>query len=98
MAFGFIRAIGRGFRFVFRAFGGVFKSEMAKFVARYERTFTQVILDIAAGGLEGDRGKQREAFARLKKALAGAPKSFKDHWINWGIETVLAKLKEQGKL
>jgi hypothetical protein len=95
---GIFRAIGRGFRAVFRAFGGVFKSEMAKFVAGYESIFTQIILEIAAAELEGDRSKQREAFTKLKKELGNSPKSFKDHWINWGIETVLAKLKDQGKL
>ena len=98
MAFGFIKAIGRGFRFVFRAFGGVFKSEMAKFVARYETIFAQVIISIAEGQLEGDSSKRDEAFARLKRDLAGVPGGFRDHWVNWGLETVLAKLKAQGKL
>ena len=81
--FGFFKAIGRGFRFVFRAFGGVFKSEMSKFVAKYERTFTEVIIDVAEGELEGDRNKQAEAFARLTTALKGVPEAFKTHWLNW---------------
>ena len=95
---GFFKVIGRGFRAVFRAFGGVFKSEMAKFVTKYETAFASAIISIASAELEGDRNKRDEAFARIKKTLAGVPKGFKDHWINWGIETVLAKLKGQGKL
>ena len=95
MAFGFFKAIGRGFKSVF---WDVFKSQMVKFITKYEATFRQVILDIAAGQLEGDRNKQQEAFARLISALKGVPGSFKDHWINFGIELVFAKLKDKGEV
>jgi len=100
--FGFLtaipRGIGRGFKAIWGAFGNVFRSEMVKFIAKYERTFRQVILDVATGQLEGDRNKQMEAFARLILALKGIPKGFKDHWINFGIELVFAKLKTEGKV
>ena len=95
MAFGFFKAIGRGFKSVF---WDVFKSQMVKFVAKYEATFRQVILDIAAGQLEADRLKQLEAFSRLISALKGVPEDFKDHWINFGIELVFAKLKDKGEV
>ena len=98
MAFGFLRVIGRGFRFVFRAFGKVFKSEMVKFVARYEATFRQVILDVAEGAIEGNRDKQAEAFARLTTALKGVPEAFRTHWLNFGIELVYAKLRGKGEV
>jgi len=95
MAFGFFKAIGRGFK---SFFWDIFKSEMAKFVMKYERIFRQVIIDVATGQLEGDRNKQSEAFAKMIAALKGIPGGFKDHWVNWGIETVLAKLKQEGKV
>ena len=98
MAFGFFNIFGRAFKAIFRAFGGVFRSEMAKFVTKYEATFKQIILDVAAGTLEGDRNKQAEAFARLITALKGVPEAFRTHWVNWGIETVYAKLAAKNKV
>ena len=76
--FGFFKAIGRGFKSVF---WDVFKSQMAKFVARYEATFRQVILDVAEGAIEGNRDKQAEAYARITTALKGVPEAFRTHWI-----------------
>ena len=95
MAFGFLRAMGRGFK---AFFGGIFRSEMAKFVLKYERTFSQVIIDVAKGTLESDNNKRQEAFAKLVSVFKGVPGGFRDHWISWGIETVLAKLKNEGKV
>ena len=89
------RAIGRGFKAVF---WDIFKSQMAKFVMKYEATFRQVIIDVAMGQLEGDRSKQQEAFARMLLALKGVPGGFKDLWVNWGIETILFQLKKEGKV
>jgi len=100
--FGFLgaipRGIGRGFKAVWGTFGKVFRSEMVKFVAKYERTFRQVIIDIATGTLESDSNKRSEAFAKLIYALKSVPGGFKDHWIGFGIELVLAKLKQEGKV
>ena len=100
--FGFLgaipRGIGRGFKAIWGAFGSVFRSEMAKFVMKYERTFALIIIDVATGQLESDSNKRNEAFARLVKTFKGVPGGFRDHWVNWGLETVLAKLKDEGKV
>lgn len=92
---GFFSFITRPFKWMWKNW---LKSEAVKFATKYKDLFTQIVIDVAQGQLEGDTNKQQEAVARAKKYFKGIGVDARDSFVNLTIEMVLSELKDQRRL